>query len=72
MPYPKTAAIRLFRRERAEAVQARSTARPLAEKIRDAGRKELAKLIVRLGESVVRQHRTDFIFDDGCVHLPNG
>lgn len=53
MPYPKTQAIRLVRRQRAEEVQARSAARPLDERVRTAGKKELAKFAKRLGQDRV-------------------
>lgn len=51
--YTKTQAIRLARRARAEEVQARSTARPLDERVRAAGKKELAKFVARLGQDKV-------------------
>lgn len=53
MPYPKTQAIRLARRERAEEVQRRAQLAPLEDRIKNAGKKELAKLVKRLGQEVV-------------------
>lgn len=51
--YTKTQTIRLARRARAEEVQARSAARPLEERVRSAGKKELAKFVTRLGQAQV-------------------
>lgn len=53
MPYPKTVAIRDARRKLAEEVQARAAAKPLEERVRSAGAKELAKFVKRLGQDRV-------------------
>lgn len=53
MPYPKTQTIRLARRALAEEVQRRSAAVPQTERIKNAGKKELAKFVKRLGQEVV-------------------
>lgn len=58
MPYTKTAAVRQARRTLAEEVQARSAKRPLEQRVRVAGKKELAKFIKRLG-----QEKVDTILD---------
>lgn len=53
----KTKQIREIRRTNAEQVQARSTARPLNERVKQAGAKELAKLVKKYGEEEISKHR---------------
>lgn len=53
MVMTKTAAVRKARRARAEAVQARAASKPLALRVKDAGAKELAKLMKKHGDAEV-------------------